>query len=88
MNINWNLNENDMNLVDKISRRAVEQLGANKMDTMMDITAAHLNDCELDLEKLLKFDDFNFAHDIHGIRGHIDTNTGKLTRGFLPRCTK
>jgi hypothetical protein len=75
----------------KIAKRAVE-LGAKsgvKVDytTMeMDIIACHVNGCPLDLEKLLGADDFNFSHDVFGIRRHIDRETGELGNCFLPRC--
>ena len=51
----------------------------------MDISATHLH-CPLDLDQLLKFDDFNFAHDITGISFNLDRVTGKLENCFLPRC--
>jgi hypothetical protein len=55
------------------------------MDLEMDISAAHIS-TPLDLDKLIAFDDFNFAHDIGGIRKHINRNNGQLTEYFLPRC--
>lgn len=58
----------------------------DKLSLRMDVTACHCNGCALDLQKLLAFDDFNFVHDVFGIRNHIDRETGKLTRCFLPRC--
>lgn len=58
------------------------------MDAEMDVTATHANGCPLDLAKLLAADDFNFAHDVFGIRGHIDRRTGKLDGHFLPRCAR
>jgi hypothetical protein len=54
----------------------------------MDITACHLNGCKLDLAKLLAADDFNFAHDVLGIRRHIDRETGQLMNCFRPRFAK
>lgn len=57
------------------------------MSTNMDITAVHANGNPLDLQKLLTFDDFSFAHDVFGISRHIDRNTGKLMNCFLPRCS-
>ena len=56
------------------------------LDCAMDITAAHLNGCPLDFDKLLEFDDFNFAHDVFGIRRHINRESGQLEDCFLPRC--
>lgn len=42
----------------------------------------------LDLEGLAKADDSNFAHDLFGIRRHLDRSTGKLTYCFLPRYAR
>lgn len=87
--INWNVSNDEHSVIMAIAMRAKKDgLNSNVIEVAMDVTAVHANDCKLDLQKLLDFDSFNFAHDIHGIRGHIDTDTGKLTRGFLPRCTK
>lgn len=60
----------------------------NKMSTAMDISATNANGCPLDLAKLLTFGDFDFAHDVWGIRNHIDRTTGKLMDHFLPRCAR
>ena len=54
----------------------------------MDVTACHANGTKLDLEKLLNFPDFDFLHDVAGIRNCIDRETGKLTKCFLPRCAR
>lgn len=83
----------EMKLIQKIARRAVrlaKRAGGSYdlTDAQMDITATHANGTPLDLAKLAAFDDFNFAHDVFGIRGHIDRTTGKLTRCFLPRCAR
>ena len=42
----------------------------------------------MDFEALLNADDFNFAHDIVGIRNHLDRETGRLGNCFLPRFIK
>lgn len=55
----------------------------SRMTCSMDIEAA---DCDLDIDKLLDFEDFDFTHDICGIARHIDRNTGKLKDCFSPRC--
>ncbi len=87
--IKWKTSGNDGELIEKIAARAlVMGLNDSKVEVMMDVTAVHLNDVELDLQRLLDADDFNFAHDVNGIRGHVDVYTGKLLRGFLPRHTK
>jgi hypothetical protein len=51
----------------------------------MDITACHLNGCPLRLGELLGADDANFAHDVFGIRRHLNRETGKLEDCFCPR---
>lgn len=87
--INWNSTKEEDVLIGRIAERAIEMgLNDDRVEVMMDITAVHLNDCKLDLKRLLDADDFNFAHDVNGIRGHIDVNTGKLTMGFLPRTAR
>lgn len=55
------------------------------LEADMDITACHLNGCPLKLSELASADNFNFAHDVFGIRRHIDRQTGKLGDCFLPR---
>lgn len=57
-------------------------------DLFMDLSATHCNGTPLDFEKLLNFDDFNFAHDIYGIVANINRSTGQLDNCFLPRCSK
>lgn len=75
----------------RIARRAIDSIQALKLsrvsvlDIRMDITACHANGCPLDLERLLAADDFNFAHDIIGIRRFLDRDTGKLSDMFSPR---
>ena len=54
-------------------------------DWEMDFTACHLNGTPLDLEALLKADNFNFAHDAAGIRRHLNREDGKLDESFSPR---
>jgi len=81
----------DKKLIVKICERGwgeVSKFYTDFIDMMMDITAVHLNDCRLDLPKLLAADDFNFYHDIFGIAQYIDRTTGKLKDCFLPRSAK
>lgn len=54
----------------------------------MDLTACHANGCPLDLERLIKADDFNFIHDVGGIHSNICRETGTLQNMFLPRFAK
>ena len=50
----------------------------------MDLYATH-GDCGLKFAALLAADDFNFVHDLGGIRAHMNRRTGKLDNHFLPR---
>lgn len=89
--INWKVTKPDMTLLTQIALRA-KKLTAYKdvslLTINMDVTACHLNGCPLKLKKLLKADDFNFAHDVIGISNHIDRETGTLLNCFLPRYAK
>lgn len=60
----------------------------DRQSLMMDLDAAHSNGCPLNFVKLLEAPPFDFAHDVYGIRRHIDRNTGKLLDCFLPRCAR
>lgn len=64
-------------------------LGGNYpfLDADMDITATHCNGNPLRLDDLLNADAFQFAHDIGGIRRHLNRETGKLEDCFVPRFT-
>jgi len=90
MAINWSSTKEDDQIISEIVNRAsnILEIGiTDKMSLSMDITAVHLNDTNLDLKKLLAFDEFNFVHDVVGIMNHINRNNGKLTNCFLPRCS-
>ncbi len=54
----------------------------------MDLEACHGCGCPLDLEGLLAAKPGDFAHDLCGIRRHVDHETGRLGDGFLPRFAK
>ena len=91
--INWSLEYPDERIIHQIVDRAMELYNAVQVDDdrttcLMDITACHLNACPLDLQKLLDADDGNFAHDVLGIRRHINRNTAQLEDCFIPRCAK
>ena len=91
--INWTITKEDNDIAVNIAKRAIlmaRKLGVkySQMDAVMDIEACHNNGCTLKLSELLEADDFNFAHDIFGIRRHINRNTGKLEHCFLPRFSK
>ena len=56
------------------------------LDLNMDLCATHANGCPMDFRKLLDAPDFDFLHDIAGIRRHMNRETGQLENAFLPRC--
>lgn len=83
-------NKEEARAISRIAQRAVlmaEKHGVSYafMDADMDLTAAHCNGCRLDLGRLAAADDFNFAHDVFGIRRHLNRETGKLENCFMPR---
>jgi hypothetical protein len=74
-------------LLDEMHRgQGYRSIDYRRQDQMMDLEAVHSNGCPLDFDKLLSFDDGNFAHDVLGIRQHIDRETGQLAGYFMPRC--
>jgi hypothetical protein len=89
---NFSVTGEQLALIEQIADRAVAlEHGAGtrfgRRDLMtwhMDLCATH-NSCPLDLAGLLATDDYNFAHDVFGIRRHIDRETGDLTDCFVPR---
>jgi hypothetical protein len=95
MTISFKIKPFESDLIGKITDRLMaeyERKGAPKhfrdrMAIRMDITACHANGNPLNLDKLLAADDFNFCHDVFGIRNHLDRETGKLVGHFRPRCS-
>jgi len=87
--INWNATITERDLARRIARRAYDKFAARdpwgEQDYEMDVLACHLNGCPLRLFDLLNADDFNFTHDIVGIREHLDRRTGRLSHRFRPR---
>jgi len=72
-------------VVTAIAKRAVRAgIYGKRIDADMDISAVHAK-CPLRLEDLLGADNFNFTHDMAGIRRYLDRETGELTNFFLPR---
>lgn len=77
-------------LITKIAQRAyigLDNLNLKQsfLTTKMDLKACHANGCELNFEKLLNFDYFDFSHDILGIIKNINRETGEIENCFLPR---
>ena len=71
-----------------IADRAVEMFGCDKLTIIMDLHYCIEGGCNLDLDKLLNADNFNFSHDIAGIHNNLDRETYQLNNFFLPRCCK
>jgi len=93
--INWKFpNKKEAQLTHKIAMRAVElgkQLTGRELDFLdveMDIATAHLNGNPLKLQELLDADESNFAHDVFGIRRHLNRYTGELQGFFSPRYSQ
>lgn len=87
--VKFHTTENEKVLVKMITARAKGMLKRyDETDMRMDLIAVHSNDVKLDFKKLLYFDDFNFLHDVAGIRNNINRHNGKLMNHFLPRCSK
>ena len=77
--IKWDASKDDVLSISGIARRVHKKFPEIEMfEIDMDLTACHLNGCPLDLDKLADFDDFNFYHDIFGIRNNINRTNGKL----------
>lgn len=88
--INFECTSQEHSTIGKIATRAVQMaakhgIDYDRIDAEMDITATHANGTPLRLDELLVADDFNFAHDVFGIRSHLDRKTGKLNDCFSPR---
>lgn len=73
-------------IVDRaMAMRSVRSITTDKFSLVMDVTACHANGCPLRLADLLAADDFNFVHDVIGIYGAIDRDSGVLAGVFSPR---
>ena len=88
--INWNIPKEDSDLATKVGQRAsamAKDAGVDYgvLEAAMDVSATHGNGCPLKLQELLDADDLNFAHDVFGMRAHINRQTGKLGDCFIPR---
>ena len=92
--VHFDVSPEDARLIADIAHRAFAMaLRAKVRDTslygwQMDITAVHRNIVPLRLSALLSADDFNFSHDVFGIRRHLDREAGTLGGCFVPRFTE
>lgn len=89
--ISFTTDRRDFETISEIADRALPVLkraGAydvTKQHVMMDISAVHANGCPLRLEALLVAPDFDFSHDVAGIYGNLNRETGQLENCFVPR---
>jgi hypothetical protein len=88
--ISFKVLRDELELIDRIANRALNmaiqyRVQHKKQDFAMDLTCVHANGNPLRLRELLEADEFNFAHDVFGIREHLDRETGELLDFFSPR---
>jgi hypothetical protein len=88
--ISFSTNKTEHALIERIADRATAIARQNDIEyptpeAAMDITATHANGCPLRLKELLAAEPFNFAHDVFGIRRHLNRETGALENCFVPR---
>lgn len=94
--LSFKTSKEDFDTIVKIRDRAVAMFEAHgdyvtadeSRSLLMDLTACHANGNPLRLDDLLAADDFNLAHDVGGIRRHINRTTGKLENCFVPRFSR
>lgn len=86
--ISFDVSKEDRDKIQRTVDRFINLIDVEDVQSLeMDITATHANGCPLDLDKLLRADEFNFLHDVTGIRNCLNRETGELGV-FLPRCAK
>jgi len=59
--------------------------GIDYLSLEMDISAVHVNGCQLRLKELLEAPNYSFLHDVFGIQRNINRKTGKLKNCFCPQ---
>jgi len=87
--MDYKLNKEQYYSLKKITKRANDmkiKIG-NDFTLEMDITLA-VQYFNLDLEKLLEANTFNFAHDIIGIQNNIDREKKEFNNYFVPRFSR
>lgn len=88
--VHFDVSPADARLIGKIAQRASRVaadagVSYSVLDARMDVTATHANGTPLDLAALYIAKTSDFAHDVFGIRRHLDRTTGKMTACFVPR---
>ena len=88
--LNHHLNDADMTLAMTIARSA-SNLARNAgqdispLEFVLDLATTHNHACPLDFAAMATGNPADVAHDVFGIRRHLDRETGLLTDCFLPR---
>lgn len=82
------LTRKDADLIGAICDRALAFTGfkSKRLDLFMDLDYAN-QDIQMDLQKLLDFDDGNFMHDVTGIVCNFNRQTYTMDNFFVPRCS-
>lgn len=91
--LSFEINPEDAAVIGEIAARARDLAASHRvlyklLDARMDLTATHANGNPLKLHQLLAADDANFAHDVFGIRRHLNRETGELMDCFVPRFSR
>ena len=91
--ISFDVSKDETRTIQQIADRASAMAGSHnksypRVEAAMDLTATHANGCPLRLEELLGAEPFDFAHDVFGIRRHLNRQTGQLENHFHPRYAK
>jgi len=85
MTVQFKTTNYELGQLSKIADRYLDKFPGKKLDVLMDLEACVSNGNPLKIDELLAANDFNFFHDVCGIRQHINRDTGKLQNCFLPR---
>ncbi|MCP1245388.1 hypothetical protein NKW54_05460 [Acetobacter cerevisiae] len=97
MSVKFKATPAELRIIKRIGRRAAvlmrrhgssQNYGAIRLSVIISLVVTHSNGCPLDLERMVKADDFNLLHDVDGINRYLNTETGRLTQCFLPRFAK
>lgn len=81
----------EVTVLDAIVRRAAQVCGdlghapPEPLGLLGDLALCHAAVCPLRLDDLLQARVDHFAHDVFGVRDHLDRANGRLRHGFTPR---
>lgn len=85
--------QEDLKIINAIIDRAkkLKANGGEKIDEAKykrTLIAVHGLCCQLNLEDLIKCNEFVFAHDVFGLVEHFDEEKMVIRSGFVPRAAK